>query len=57
MGVSVELVPDQEESYSGIGRYGRSVGKLNYLIVTRFDIAFAVSVISQFLNSLLRPLK
>jgi len=27
------------------------VGKLNYLIVTRPDISFAVSVVSQFLNS------
>nr|KYP53748.1 Retrovirus-related Pol polyprotein from transposon TNT 1-94 [Cajanus cajan] len=32
-------------------KYRRLVGKLNYLTVTRPDISFAVSVVSQFLNS------
>ena len=37
--------------YSDPGRYRRLVGKLNYLTMTRSDISFAVSVVSQFLNS------
>jgi len=32
-------------------QYRRLVGKFNYLIVIRLDISFAVSVVSQFLNS------
>jgi len=31
--------------------YQRLVGKLNYLIVTRLDIAFIVNVVSQFLSA------
>lgn len=34
-----------------LGRYQRLVGRLNYLTVTRPDIIFAVSVVSQFLNA------
>lgn len=48
---NVKLLPDQGEPYSDPGRYRRLVGKLNYLTLTRPDISFPVSVVSQFLNS------
>ncbi|XP_058764751.1 uncharacterized mitochondrial protein AtMg00810-like [Vicia villosa] len=51
MDPSVKLLPNQGEPLSDPGRYRRLVGKLNYLTVTRPDISFAVSVVSQFLNS------
>ncbi|CAI8584052.1 unnamed protein product [Vicia faba] len=51
MDPSVKLLPNQREPLSDSGRYRRLVGKLNYLTVTRPDISFAVSVVSQFLNS------
>ena len=33
------------------GRYRRLVGKRNYLTITRLDISFPVSVVSQFVQS------
>ena len=48
---NVKLLPDQGEIFSDPGRYRRLVGKLNYLTMTRPDISYAVSVVSQFLNS------
>nr|KYP52090.1 Retrotransposable element Tf2 [Cajanus cajan] len=36
-------------------KYKKLVGKLNYLTITRPDISFAVSVVSQFLNSPCAP--
>jgi hypothetical protein len=51
MDPNVKLVPGQGEPLKDPGRYRRLVGKLNYLIVTRPDITFAVSVVSQFRNA------
>jgi len=51
MDPNVKLLPNQGESCSDPEKYRRLVGKLNYLTVTRPDISFAVSVVSQFLNS------
>ncbi|KAF3662271.1 hypothetical protein FXO37_12543 [Capsicum annuum] len=43
--------PWKGEPLSDPGRYRRLVGKLNYLTVTRPDMFFPVSVVSQFINS------
>ena len=51
MDPNVKLLPNHGEPFLDSGRYRRLVGKLNYLTVTRPDISFAVSVVSQFLNS------
>ena len=34
------------ETFEDCERYGKLVGKLNYLTVTRLDIAYSVSVVS-----------
>ena len=49
MDPNVKLVPSQGEPRRDSGRYRRLVGKLNYLTITRPDISFPVSVVSQFL--------
>ena len=51
MDPNVKLVPGQGEPLRDLGRYRRLVGKLNYLTITRLDISFPVSVVSQFLQS------
>ena len=51
MDPNAKLMPAQGEPLSDPGKYRRLVGKLNYLTVTRPDISFPVSVVSQFLNS------
>ena len=51
MDPNVKLVPGQGEPLQDPGRYHRLVGKLNYLTITRPDISFLVSVVSQFLQS------
>jgi len=50
MDPNAKLLPSQGEPLSDPEKYRRLVGKLNYLTVTRLDISFAVSVMSQFLN-------
>ena len=39
------------ELFEDLKKYRRLVGKLNYLIVTRPDIAYSVSVVSQYMFS------
>ncbi|RVW93434.1 Retrovirus-related Pol polyprotein from transposon TNT 1-94 [Vitis vinifera] len=51
MDPNVKLVPGQEEPLGDPGRYRRLVGKLNYLTITRPNISFLWSVVSQFLQS------
>ena len=51
MDPNVKLVSNQGELIRYPRRYRRLVGKLNYLTITRLDISFLVSVVSQFLQS------
>ena len=46
-----KLSDDTEGAVVDRGRYQRLVGKLIYLSHTRPDIAFAVSVVSQFMHA------
>jgi hypothetical protein len=46
-----KLLKDEGELFEDLGRYRRLVGKLNHLTITRLDISYAVSVISQFLEA------
>jgi hypothetical protein len=46
-----KLVKDERELFGDPGRYRRLVGKLTYLTITRPDISYAVSVVSQFLEA------
>ena len=43
--------PLQGEPLGDLGRYRRLVGKLNYFTITKPNISFLVSVVSQFLQS------
>ena len=45
-----ELGLDSDETPANKGRYQRLVGKLIYLSHTRPDIAYAVSIVSQFMH-------
>ena len=51
MDSNVKLVVGQGEPLQDPGTYRRLVGRLNYLTITRPDISFPVSVVSQFLQS------
>jgi hypothetical protein len=46
-----KLLKDEGELLENPGRYSCLVGKLNYLTITRLDISYAVSVVSQFLEA------
>ncbi|KAJ9678523.1 hypothetical protein PVL29_020646 [Vitis rotundifolia] len=48
---NVQLMPDDGDPFYNPERYRRVVRKLNYLTVTRPDIAYAVSVVSQFTSA------
>ncbi|KAK2972307.1 hypothetical protein RJ640_014365 [Escallonia rubra] len=50
MNPSVHLTKDDDDRLDDPEKYRRLVGKLNYLIVTRPDIAYAVSTVSQFMS-------
>ena len=50
MDPNVKLYEDQGELLSNPERYHRLVGKLNYLTITRLNISFAISVLSQFMK-------
>ncbi|XP_019179162.1 PREDICTED: uncharacterized protein LOC109174378 [Ipomoea nil] len=49
MDQGVKLIPSEGEPLEDPERYRRLVGKLNYLTITRSDITFPVSVVSQFM--------
>ncbi|XP_020245333.1 uncharacterized protein LOC109823458 [Asparagus officinalis] len=51
MDVNSKLLSDQGKLLKDVGQYKRLVGKLNYLTVTRPDITFTVSVVSQFFSA------
>ena len=51
MDLNVKFIPDQGELLQDPRRYRQFVSKLNYLTITRPDISFPVSVVSQFLQS------
>ncbi|QHO14032.1 Retrovirus-related Pol polyprotein [Arachis hypogaea] len=51
MDPNTKLSPNQGEPLADPGRYRRLIGRLNYLTVTRPDISFATSILSQFLDS------
>ena len=50
MALSVHLTKEGE-LFEDPERYRRLVGKLNFLIVTRLDIAHSVNVVSQYISS------
>jgi len=45
MDMNKKLLPDQGELLEDVGRYMRLVGELNYLMMIRSYITFAVSVV------------
>ncbi|XP_043705335.1 uncharacterized mitochondrial protein AtMg00810-like [Telopea speciosissima] len=51
MDPNVKLVAEEADVLDDPEKYSRLVGKLNYLTFTRPDIAFPISVVSQFLSS------
>ncbi|KAK3027433.1 hypothetical protein RJ639_042073 [Escallonia herrerae] len=50
MNPSVRFTKDDSDHFDDPEKYRRLIGKLNYLTVTRPDIAYAVSIVSQFMS-------
>ena len=50
MAPNIQLTKERE-LFEDLKRYRRLVGKLNYLTVTRPDIAYLASVLSQYMSS------
>ena len=48
---NVHLTKDDGDPFDNPERYKRLVGKLNYLTVTRPDIAYAVNIVNQFMSA------
>ena len=48
---NLQLTANKGELFENPEMYRRLVGKLNYLIVTHFDIAYPISIGSQFMSS------
>ena len=46
-----KILKDEGNLFKDPSRYRRLVGKLNYLTITRPDISYAVSVVSQLLEA------
>lgn len=55
MDSTVKLDAEQGKPFHDVGRYRRLVGKLIYLTVTRPDITYAVSVVSQYMHAPRQP--
>ena len=51
MVTNIQLTTEDGESFADSKMYRRLVGKLNYLTVTRPDIAYIVNIVSQFMAS------
>ena len=51
MDIKSKLLSDQGELLDNLARYRRFVSKSDYVTVTRPNVAFHVSVISQFLSA------
>ena len=49
---NLQLTAEDGKLFEDPERHRRLIGKLNYLTVTRPDIAYSVSVVSQFMSSL-----
>ena len=52
MDPNMKLCVDQGELMTNPDSYRRLVGKMNFLMITRPDILFAVSVVSPFISAL-----
>lgn len=55
MDSTVKLDGEQGDLFADVGRYRRLIGKSIYLTVTRPDITYAVSVVSQFMHAPRQP--